>query len=94
MSEQIKVGDLVQVVKWPCCGSHLGRIFKVGAMWNGVSDVNGCWQCSFIQSAGSPVIAGEGSRDSDGFRAKIEYLKRIPPLDELERVSEREELTA
>lgn len=31
MSEPIKVGDLVQVIKHPCCGGYLGLVFVVGA---------------------------------------------------------------
>ena len=91
MSEPIKVGDLVVVVRWPCCGEHLGRVFRVASMRHSSSIGNGCWQCSTRTERYEGTLALESAF---GFRSDVVNLKRIPPLSELESEKNKEELTA
>ncbi len=82
MEKPISVGDLVQVVRWPCCGAHLGKIFRVTLIRNLLGSGSGCFQC---RRPGFPVDGITAAFVSEyGFRAPLPYLKRIPPLEELE----------
>ena len=73
----IQVGDLVVVVKWPCCGKFLGHVFQVRTVW-GNYNTGRCSLCgSFV---GELWSVGDGR-----FAAwPTAWLKRIPPLSELE----------
>ena len=89
MSERIAVGDLVQVVKPTlCCGSTatLGYIFRVDNFYSGPHGP--CWRCHRV---GKEVLARRG-KENDGW--EISRLKRIPPLEELERETRKEEIEA
>lgn len=83
MSEPIKVGDLVQVVKpWPCCGRSacVGQIFTVGWISGGLLRRHG---------EGCTLKDGVSAQDPrDGLWVLLEMLKRIPPLDDLKGCSE------
>jgi hypothetical protein len=90
MSEPIKVGDLVVVVKpTPCCGNHghIGTIFQVARLVHLEGRCNWCGQVPPAEPG-----ADWGKNDASGF--SLITLKRIPPLDELERDQIVEELTA
>ena len=87
----IKVGDLVQIVRaGRCgCGASIGHIFTVRAI---VRQVNRgyCVYCMVrFDSCGDMVTVND-----KGNRCELWRLKKIPPLSELERVTEKEELTA
>lgn len=85
MSEPIKVGDLVMVVKWPHehRQKYLGHIFPVQSIAAYVS----CSQCGQLwvePTAETPTHRG----------VPISWLKKIPPLSELDDVKRDEEITA
>lgn len=90
MSEPIKAGDLVQIIKpWPCCGSvrSLGQIFRVakisgGRLGHRLAGCPGTAACTSALDA------------TDGLWTEIGMLKRIPPLAELEGEEHDEEITA
>jgi hypothetical protein len=89
MSEPIKVGDLVQVVR-TCCADmtkFLGHIFTAAPPKYDFSCGSGyCARCHY-KSAGQFFY--DGKRHFGEWR-----LKRIPPLSELEGEKNKEELTA
>ena len=73
----IAVGDLVQVLHQCCYAEHIGKIFTVSLLYFG------CGKCDFCRTdhTGVPSAHLDGAEDW-GFRRS--WLKRIPPLDELE----------
>jgi hypothetical protein len=75
----IKVGDLVQVVHF-CCDvdSELGVIFGVGRVYSHTTD---CHICGYTYTG--IVVRADDAGQSHGIPAH--WLKRIKPLDELER---------
>lgn len=88
MSEKpIAVGDLVQVVRG--CGCYGGIPFKVGK-------IDGPWKfyCAICKQKTTGMLA-----EKDGCVAgslcvqPVSYLRRIPPLDELESVQTDEKVT-
>jgi hypothetical protein len=87
----IKVGDLVWVDKLPSCGCPhaLGSIFQVTELRE--SRVGGCVHCGAYRPEAS-IAFGDDSR----LGVEVYRLKRIPPLDELEKQTEEEsrEVTA
>lgn len=86
MSEPIKPGDLVMQIH-SCCPRYLGRIFKVGDV---VTHLFKCGSCDTQGWGESRTMAYTKNIAS----APIEWLKRIPPLDEMEGVKNDEEITA
>lgn len=76
MDERIAVGDLVQIVRWECCGRFLGRIFTVGEFFH-----HGPWRadgrCGALHRV--PTLAVDDKRYMS---APVEWLKKIPPLNE------------
>lgn len=84
----IKVGDLVIVVKSPC--SHgdkdVGRIFTVSLLQHDHMHCRYCgWESPPQWCVEDPLVRGSGFL--------VSWLKRIPPLEELERTQIVEELT-
>ena len=72
----IVVGDLVVVVEWPCCHAHVGKIRRVKKIES--RQGQRCADCFASGPAGRyAVVSGDGD-------APLCWLKRIPPLDELE----------
>ena len=89
MSERIAVGDLVQVVKWPCCNRHTGKIFTVvNISGSGGVACAGCRAIHYGAHSESDL------QDGDVCWAPNAWLKRIPPLDEIESIKRDEEITA
>lgn len=87
MSEPIKVGDLVMIIRGnKCCGrtDSLGVTFQVTEIRHheGI--------CKYCCAHNSGLVA-------DSVRPTVTYLyklKRIPPLSELDDVKRDEEITA
>lgn len=94
MDEPINVGDLVMLVRGHEClmARHGGLIFRVAQL---VPQRGGGWKCP---KCGERDI---GKNDAWGAHWTMEdkgiplsWLKRIPPLDELDDVQRDEEITA
>lgn len=82
MSEPIKVGDLVMVVRWGgCCNGRIGQIFQVAR--TGSWDLHGkcslCGANSIITESFEYAEAANATQ-----RAPFQWLKRIPPMSQLE----------
>lgn len=93
MSEPIKVGDLVVVVKpGPCgCGQSesIGRIFRVGEIRPARNGCTECTRCGKLTRSGA-VALQTGERLVYG----LYRLRRIPPLAELDSIERKEETPA
>jgi hypothetical protein len=89
MSEPIKPGDLVMVVRPSECGcrSSFGRTFRVSQVWHDITDIP-CPQCGVLVRETSFAFM-----DTDE-AGELFRLKRIPPLSELDDVKNNEEITA
>ncbi len=92
MSERIKVGDLVMIVRGHECVMNLyqGVIFTVTGF---VQPRFGGWHCARCgrDNAGGNEAAATGFHKA---HAPISWLKKIPPLTEPETVERKEELPA
>lgn len=88
MSEPIKVGDLVIVTR-SCCAKFVEgpTIYDVTAIREEPRA-----RCSFCGGDVPGGPQGVGYRHRIG--VPLSWLKKVPPLDELEGVKDREELTA
>lgn len=98
--DNIKVGDFVEVVKWPCCGKWIGHTFIVGAM--GITPYPaficashgrkaGCGHSHLVK--GQPFVADSSVPHEQGYLVSCPaaWVKRLPPLsDETEVIRERE----
>ena len=88
MSEPIKAGDLVQIVRWPCCGAGVGFVFVVHKLTAiGEFDL-ACSRCNAPHPASKFALSAGSIASRLG--APLPWLKRIDPLPESER-EEREE---
>ena len=90
MSERIAVGDLVQVVgSTLCCGSAalVGRVFFVGT----IQPIKTAFCATCGVRINGENIAWQIGND---YSAYVKCLKRIPPLEELERETRKEEIEA
>lgn len=89
MSEPIKAGDLVMLVRADCEheAKNIGRIFVVPALRHDTSHCPKCWHQHEAQwHAVSDKDSGHGW--------PLRNLKRIDPLPESERTPQGEEITA
>jgi hypothetical protein len=78
MSEPIKPGDLVVAIRWnPCC-CGLGIVRQVASIEHRLAD--GCTVCRTPSSG----VRGACAVWPTGGHAPLSWLKRIPPLPELE----------
>jgi hypothetical protein len=87
----IKVGDLVVVVKpTACCGAddHVGDIFRVAQIVTLKGRCNYCFRLS------PPELGADYDQLPNNGGFGLSNLKRIPPLDELERDQIVKKLTA
>lgn len=82
MSEPIKVGDLVQVVYVCCDKTWLNNIFQVS-----VIDIG---KCSCV-TCGKQTLREACASGMSIFVIPTSWLKRIPPLSELESTETNEE---
>jgi hypothetical protein len=91
MSEPIKVGDLVQIVKPLDCSCGMpskiiGRVFRVSQIFPLVDSwCAGCFRPH-------PTTACAEGLDGGGKKVPLYRLKRIPPLPELEGKETNEDL--
>ena len=83
MSAPIGKGDLVAVVRWPCCGRLLGYHGTVQDHYRVPSGESP--MCAYC-GAQHPGVTSAAGLDSAplGPVVPYEWLKRIPPLEELE----------
>lgn len=88
MSEPIKVGDLVIVVKPGCSNKNLGRVFRVARLSRNKKP---CPFCGTHHGFKGQLMACS-SNDNHGF--SFGRLKKIDPPALDETTDEREELTA
>jgi hypothetical protein len=89
----IRPGDLVCVVRWPCCAKWLGFHFQVQRV-----EQAQCFKrftCDTCH-ARHPIepVATTGAPKGQLCNVPLSWLKRIPPLSELEDVKRTEELPA
>jgi hypothetical protein len=81
MSE-IKKGDLVMVVRWPCCGIFVGRVFTVIAMHYHANLT--CDNCG--SRTENETVAESNLADGNCVHAHVSWLKKIePPTDQMRR---------
>ena len=85
----IRKGDLVMVVRWPHPESHfirtrLGEVFEVTTIGPAR-----CYVCGYD----FPQCAYIGTEGIFHIGIPLPWLKRIPPLSDLEGVNEREPVT-
>lgn len=82
----IAVGDLVMIV-WPCCSYHASKVFTVMDVI--AYDATGvCKSCGHTVKKGTQLAA-----ISDRIGYPLSWLKRIPPMSELEGERSQEKLT-
>lgn len=80
----ISVGDLVQVVRG-CCNCWHGLVMTVSKFYDTGSNWK-CTKCKANQDFDYEPTAYDGSRAIGvGRHFPLAWLKRIPPLDELEK---------
>lgn len=93
MSEPIKEGDLVMVVRGHQClfNRMAGKPFRAVLTTGRSCGCSVCAPSAKIYTAG-PAVVWPGEL-STAF-IPVEYLKRIPPLSELGDVKQDEEITA
>lgn len=97
MAEPIKVGDLVMVVRGHSCVlEHKGGIpFTVTGIKPAIGGGFRCRMCGTRNIASHEYIAAELSfHNHRDCGVPITWLKRIPPLGELDDVKQDEEITA
>jgi hypothetical protein len=87
MSEPIKAGDLVMIVK-DFCGCDIGEIFVAGEIQNRFNSLQVCNECGTYGD--TPILR---TRRLKGWYP-VSWLKRIPPLSELDDVRQDEEIHA
>ena len=92
MSERIEVGDLVMVMREHCpANAVLGKIFGVIEVWPAQRGVAlQCGNCGGVFSNGEHH-SRLGNKNADWIPTA--WLRKIPPLSELDRTEHQEELT-
>lgn len=90
MDKPISVGDLVQVVRWPCCGISVGYIYVVDR-FAPVSSSR-CSSCKAEVPSGSYAESAIDPSDGKRWSTPIPWVKRIPPLSELEGEKTQEDI--
>lgn len=82
MPNSISVGDLVYVARWPCCPGRLGYHFTVTATTIPIEQYGRCGHCH-AQHSRAPVAL-----DEHYIVFPLEWLRKVPPMTEPERVEE------
>jgi len=87
--QTINPGDLVYVAR-DCCGHWLGRIFTVG---HAAGREAHCDYCRLLVQ--EPLVVNAEFLQRPGmYCAPLSWLRRIPPLSELENIDNKEEIPA
>lgn len=87
----IQIGDLVMVVRSCCQRMEIGYIFKVSAL----AEFNPYWGCPHCKSTGKDIKVIADARfgiNRDCTHAPLSWLKRIPPLSEMEGQRAQEDI--
>ena len=81
----IQVGDLVYVYRWPCCGVNVGEVFIVAGMQRVPANVTlSCARCGATLGGDVHVYGKQtGPRPDNRSGAMLPYIKKIPPLGDL-----------
>ena len=90
MAEPIKVGDLVTVVRTCCSTTADESIGLIGTVTTIEAFRTGTWACTYCSADGNDLKA-KFSNSSFPI-APLSWLKRIPPLSELEGERTEEKL--
>lgn len=98
----INVGDYVEVVKWPCCGLHVGHKFVVGLADINIGHNFRCKGKSGIgcganhPAYGLPFLADLTAPEHNGRLVSVPaaWCRKLPPLAEPEIIESREEIAA
>jgi len=92
MSERIEVGDLVEVIHWPC-GCRLGARFVVTHFSVRALEKQSylCGKCLGELNHYGGSYAGDASVKA---YAPVEWLKKLPPLAADESTETKEEIAA
>jgi len=88
MDKPIAVGDLVQVVKACCRKTVLTPVFVVDRMWNPGAGS----ECAFCRTNFPIETTAVHAFKPNNHAYPLSWLKRIPPLSELEGVKSEETL--
>jgi len=83
----------VQIVRWSCCGAGLGIVFRVDAISTSPDSSELCCAvCRGQHPAGRYALGAGSVVERRG--APLVWLRRIPPLSELEGEKRDEEIVA
>jgi hypothetical protein len=89
----IKQGDLVCVVRHPCCGAYVGLIYRVEEIQPNDGKLVSCALCGG-RHPDEPLALREGAIEGKLCRAPLSWLKKIPPLSEPSHTERREEIAS
>ena len=92
MGERIEVGDLVEVIYWPCgCRLRL-RFVVTDVFFQEIEKYSFlCGKCLKELNHYGGIFAGD---DSIGAHAPVEWLKKLPPLAADESTKTKQEIAA
>ena len=89
MSEPLKIGDLVMVVRWLPCGCGLGMTGIVSRLWTSNATFGQCWKC---KAKFTPTRPMKAVTVSDAFDVDSSWLKRINPPEHGDSLPTRREM--
>lgn len=89
MDERINAGDLVVIVRWPCCHKLEGLLGTVSGFMSAAGRRPDCGFCHTLHLGVTTVVVLDGN-----MIAPLEWLKKIPPLSDLEATEHSEKVNA
>ena len=94
MDRPLEVGDLVVVIRTCCVNTYKESGGAVGTVKeiNNYFSFDGKWQCAYCHKIGDGQCIT--AFNAPYTAAPASWLRRIPPLSELESVKQTEEITA
>lgn len=96
MNDNIRAGDFVEVVKWPCCGKFLGHRFVVSKIGRECHRRLRCW-CGIVHPIDGDLFVSDETVPQRGdylVKCFAAWVKKIPPLTEPESTERKEEANA
>ena len=87
MTDPIKPGDLVIVIRWPCCGAFLGYPMVVDEIRSATHATGICSECQRAITRMDYVVG-------DQYRFPLPWVKKCEPGGEHEETRQPEELAA